>query len=274
MAKATKKNSSAVVVEPGQKIRLRDIDPDATGSCDSKEESLERLAQLNERSRELQEAFYAEHRQSLLIVLQAMDTGGKDGALKSMIAGFNPIGVRINSFKKPTPEELDHDFLWRVHECVPAKSYVGIWNRSHYEDVLIVRVHGWIDKNVCQQRYEDINNFEQMLSRNGVTILKFYLHISKDEQRERLEARLEDPTKHWKFNPADLEERKLWDEYQKAYEDAINHCSTPHAPWIIVPANRKWARNLALAETIVATLESLKPQYPQAGFDPQSIVIE
>jgi len=272
--KATPKKSAAVVVEPGTKIHLRDIDPDATGSCGSKEESLERLKALQERSRELQEAFYAERGRSLLIVLQAMDTGGKDGALKSMMAGFNPIGVRINSFKAPTQEELAHDFLWRVHQCVPAKGMIGVWNRSHYEDVLIVRVHQLIAEKAWRQRYEDINNFEQMLARNGVTILKFYLHISKDEQKKRLQARLDDPTKHWKFNVGDLAERKLWDDYQEAYEDAINECSTAHAPWIIVPANRKWARNLVLAETIVATLESLKPQYPEADFDPKTISID
>ena len=263
-----------VEVHPGKKVRLRDVDPGATGEYSSKEETLDRLHQLRERLSTLQEALYAESRRSVLIVLQAMDTGGKDGALKSLMTGINPAGVRVTSFKAPSSEELAHDFLWRVHQHVPPKGMIGVWNRSHYEDVLIVRVHQLVSRKVWQTRYEDINDFERLLTNNGVTLLKFYLHISKEEQKDRLQARLDNPDKHWKFNPGDLEERKLWDDYQRAYEDAINNCSTAHAPWMVVPANKKWARNIALAEAVVAALEKMKPQYPKADFDPQNIVID
>jgi PPK2 family polyphosphate:nucleotide phosphotransferase len=263
-----------IVVRPGKKVRLRDVDPDASGEYSSKEETLERLQQLRERLNTLQEALYAEGRRSVLIVLQAMDTGGKDGALKSLMTGINPAGVRVTSFKAPSSEDLAHDFLWRIHQHVPPKGMIGVWNRSHYEDVLIARVRNLVAKKVWKTRYEDINHFEQLLTHNGVTVLKFYLHISKDEQKERLQARLDNPDKHWKFNPGDLEERKLWDDYQHAYEDAINNCSTEHAPWMIVPANRKWARNITLAEAVVTALEELDPRYPKVEFDPASIVIE
>ncbi|HEX8236630.1 MAG TPA: polyphosphate kinase 2 family protein [Abditibacteriaceae bacterium] len=266
--------SSLVTVRPGTKIRLRDIDPDATGGYSSKDETLERLGALRERLSALQEALYAEDKRSLLIVLQAMDTGGKDGALKSIMTGVNPAGVQVTSFKAPSTDELSHDFLWRVHKAVPPKGIIGVWNRSHYEDVLIVRVHKMVEKKVWQARYDDINNFEQMLTRNGVTILKFFLHISKDEQKERLQARLDNPEKNWKFNPGDLKERALWDDYQDALDDALNKCSTEHAPWTVVPANKKWARNINLAEAVVEALEKMKPQYPKADFDPKSIVID
>jgi PPK2 family polyphosphate:nucleotide phosphotransferase len=266
--------SSLVKVRPGTKIRLRDIDPDNTGGYASKDETLQCLDKLRERLSTLQEALYAEDQRSLLIVLQAMDTGGKDGALKSIMTGINPAGVQVTSFKAPSSEELSHDFLWRVHKAVPDKGIIGVWNRSHYEDVLIVRVHKLVEKKVWQARYEDINNFEAMLARNGVTLLKFFLHISKDEQKERLQARLDNPEKNWKFNPGDLKERALWDDYQDAFEDALNKCSTEHAPWTVVPANKKWARNIALAEAVVEALETMKPQYPKANFDPKSIVID
>ncbi|MBV9866658.1 MAG: polyphosphate kinase 2 family protein [Abitibacteriaceae bacterium] len=266
--------SSIVVAKPGKKIRLRDIDPDDTGDYAAKEDSLEPLGKLHQKLETLQQALYAEHKHSLLIVLQAMDTGGKDGATKSLMLGVNPTGVNITSFKAPTAAELDHDFLWRVHQHVPGKGVIGIWNRSHYEDVLIVRVHKLIEKKAWQRRYEDINNFEQMLMDNGVTILKFFLHISKDEQKKRLQARLEDPEKIWKFNLGDLDERKLWDDYQEAYEDAINNCSTKHAPWRIVPANHKWSRNSALAAAVVETLEEMKPKYPKPTFDLKKVVID
>jgi PPK2 family polyphosphate:nucleotide phosphotransferase len=266
--------SSIVTVRPGAKVRLRDIDPDATGGYSSKEETLERLNVLRQRLSTLQEALYAEDKRSVLIVLQAMDTGGKDGALKSLLTGVNPAGVQVTSFKTPSSQELEHDFLWRVHKAAPPKGIIGVWNRSHYEDVLIVRVHNIVEKKVWQARYEDINNFEQLLTRNGVTVLKFFLHISKQEQKERLQARLDKPDKNWKFNVGDLKERALWDDYQAAFEDAINKCSTAHAPWLVVPANHKWARNIALAEAVVAALEKMKPQYPKPDFDPKSIVID
>ena len=267
------KKTSLIRVASGDKIKLRDIDTRACGDYE-KEAAESHLEALRARLFTLQEALYAEDKRSVLIVLQAMDTGGKDGAIKGLMQGVNPAGVQVTSFKAPSSEELDHDFLWRVHQASPPRGTIGVWNRSHYEDVLIVRIHKLVEKAVWQQRYDDINNFEKVLSNNGVTILKFFLHISKDEQKERLQARLDDPEKLWKFNPGDLKERALWDDYQKAYEDAINHCSTDHAPWHIIPADRKWARNIALAQAVVEKLEAMKPQFPQATFDPKTIVIE
>lgn len=263
-----------VKVAPGKKIRLKNIDAGDTGGYKGKGETLERLGQLQEQLRELQERLYAEDKRSLLLVFQAMDTGGKDGAVKSLLTGINPAGVQVTSFKAPSTEELDHDFLWRVHQKVPARGLIGVWNRSHYEDVLIVRVRKMVEKQVWKSRYAQINAFEELLAANGVTILKFFLHISKDEQKERLQARLDDPSKQWKFNEGDLAERALWDDYQSAYEDAINECSTAHAPWHVVPANHKWARNIAVAEAVVEALEALKPQYPKVALDVEKIVIK
>jgi len=268
------KKTGIVVASPAKKIRLRDISPDDTGEVKDKIEARERLPKLHERLAELQAALYAENKRSLLIVFQAMDTGGKDGALRSLLTGVDPAGLQVTSFKAPTSTELEHDFLWRIHAATPAKGIIGVWNRSHYEDVLIVRVHDLVKKDIWRARYEHINNFEKMLAGSGVTILKFFFHISKDEQKERLQARLDDPKKNWKFNAGDLKERKLWNDYQKAYEDAINECSTQVAPWRIVPANHKWARDVAVSEEVVKTLEAMNPQYPKADFDPKSIVIE
>ena len=229
---------------------------------------------MRARLAELQQALYAEHKRSLLIVIQAMDTGGKDGAIKKICSGLDPNGVQLTNFKYPSAEEWDHDFLWRIHHAAPRKGSIGIWNRSHYEDVLVPRVHKQISEQVWRDRCEDINAFERLLSRNGVTLLKFFLHISKDEQKERLEARLRDPQKLWKFNTGDLKERALWDDYQLAYESVINACATDYAPWLIVPADRKWARNLTMLEAVVGALERMDPQYPPAEFDPKKIVIE
>ena len=263
-----------IEVKPGEKVRLQKIAANDTGDYKNKEESFERLAELQKRLGELQERLYAEDKRSLLLIFQAMDTGGKDGAVKSLLTGINPVGVQVTPFKAPTWEELDHDYLWRVHQKVPGRGLIGVWNRSHYEDVLIVRVRGLIDKETAQARYEQINNFEKMLAENGLAILKFFLHISKEEQKERLQARLDDPEKHWKFNEGDLKERALWDDYQKAYEDVLNHCSTAHAPWHLVPADKKWARNIAVAEAVVAALEKMNPQFPKVEIDPSKIVIE
>jgi PPK2 family polyphosphate:nucleotide phosphotransferase len=222
----------------------------------------------------LQEALFAEHERSLLIVVQAMDTGGKDGAIKNLCHGLDPNGVQLTNFKYPTAEERDHDFLWRVHKAAPRKGAVGVWNRSHYEDVLVPLVHGEITREAWRDRCDDIKAFEKLLTNNGVTILKFFLHISKEEQKCRLEARLKEPNKLWKFNPGDLAERKLWDDYQRAYEDVINTCSTKYAPWLIIPADRKWMRNLVMLETVVATLKKMKPKYPAPAIDPKEIEIE
>ncbi|HEX9996399.1 MAG TPA: polyphosphate kinase 2 family protein [Abditibacterium sp.] len=261
-------------VQPGKKVSLKDIDSSSKGDFSEKSETLERLKVLHERLVELQQRLYAENKQSLLIIFQAMDTGGKDGAAKSLLTGIDPAGIAVTSFKVPTAQELAHDFLWRIHAAAPARGLIGVWNRSHYEDVLVPRVHNWIDKKTCEARYSHINDFEQLLSENGTTIVKFFLHISKDEQKERLQARLNDPAKHWKFNAGDLKERAKWDDYQTAYEDAINATSTEIAPWHIVPANSKWARNIAIAETVTAAFEAMDPQFPTPDFDPKSIVID
>ena len=265
---------SIFTVKPKQNIKLKDIDPDDTGKFKQKQEAKELLEQNIERMAELQNILYAEGKHALLIVLQALDAGGKDGTIRSIMSGVNPQGVRVTSFKRPTEEELAHDFLWRIHKAVPRRGMIGIFNRSHYEDVLVVRVHDLVSKSVWQKRYQHINNFERLLADNSVTILKFYLHISKEEQKERLQARLDTPHKRWKFDPRDLDERKLWADYMEAFEAALSKCSTAYAPWHIVPANKKWYRNLIISEKIVETLEGLKLKYPEppAGLD--GIVIE
>jgi len=265
--------SAIVTVSPGKKIKLSKIDPDDTGGSD-KEKAGQRFSELREKISELQQILSAEHRRSLLLVFQAMDTGGKDGAIKDLCAGLNPAGLEVKSFKAPSSEELDHDFLWRAHKAAPARGMIGIWNRSHYEDVLIVRVHKLVPKKVWKARYDQINRFEEILTESGITIVKFMLHISKDEQKKRLQARLERPDKWWKFSVGDIKERALWSDYQKVYEDAINRCSTKRAPWHVVPANHKWARNLAIAEVVLCTLQEMDPRYPRISFDPKIIKIE
>ncbi len=222
----------------------------------------------------LQDILYAEGKHALLIVLQATDTGGKDSTIRKIFGPVDPLGIRATSFKAPSSLELSHDYLWRVHQAVPPKGTIGIFNRSHYEDVLIVKVRELAPKETIDLRYDQINAFERHLAENDVTILKFYLHISKDEQKERLQARLEDPAKHWKFNPGDLDERALWDDYQNAYEIALSRCSTPKAPWFVIPADRKWYRNAVIARIIRCTLEGLDLRYPEppAGLDQIKIV--
>ena len=264
--------TALVTARPGKKVRLSKIDPDDTGGL-GKKEALDRTNKLREQLCKWQEIFYAENQCSLLIVFQAMDTGGKDGSVKSLCLGVNPVGLQITSFKAPTSNELEHDFLWRIHKATPAKGMIGIWNRSHYEEVLVVRVHKLVEKNVWKARYDQINRFEKTLSETGTRILKFMLHISKREQKERLQARLDDPEKRWKFNPGDLKERALWDDYQQAYEDAINNCTTGHAPWHIVPANHKWARNFFIVDHVVRVLKDMEPRYPKLSFDPKTIEI-
>lgn len=269
----SRKIKGIVLVQPGDEIRLAEIDPAETGGH-SKGEALAKIDRLRERLAELQEALYAEHQRSLLIVIQAMDTGGKDGAIKNLCLGLDPNGVQLTNFKYPTAEERDHDFLWRVHKTTPRKGAIGLWNRSHYEDVLVPLVHGEITSKVWRERCGDINAFEKLLGHNGVTILKFFLHISKAEQKCRLEARLREPDKLWKFNPGDLKERSLWQDYQRAYEDVINSCTAPHAPWHIVPADRKWMRNLVMLQVVVATLEKLNPKYPAPAINPKDLKID
>ena len=262
-------------VEPGSGVDLSQWDPnDKSAFPVKKKEGREQLLKLNEQLEALQELLYAEHRHNALIVLQGMDTSGKDGVIRNVFEGVNPQGVRVAGFKKPTPRELDHDFLWRVHQQVPGQGEIVIFNRSHYEDVLVVRVHQLAPEEVWSKRYDHINDFERMLADEGTTILKFFLYIDREEQKDRLQSRLDEPNKHWKFNPADLEERKLWPEYIKAYEDAISRTSTEWAPWYIIPANRKWYRNLVVGTVIVETLEGLKMRYPEPEFDPAGIRID
>jgi len=227
--------------------------------------------------KELQEKLFAEHGQSLLIVLQAMDTGGKDSTLRKLTGKLNPQGCTVTGFKAPGSEALAHDFLWRVHGRAPKTGHIGIFNRSHYEDVLVVGVHGLAPAPLIEQRYGHINDFERLLADHGTRVVKFMLHISKDYQLERLRRRLRRPDKHWKFNPADLEERKLWDDYMRAYEIMLLRCSTDYAPWYVVPAERRWFRNLVVTQVVLDTLQAMAPAYPPAAFNvadypPESLV--
>ena len=238
-------------------------DPSATPGLDGKSAAAEQLARNLERLAELQYRFYAEGKRSLLIVLQAMDAGGKDGTIRHVMGALNPQSCRVTSFKVPSAEERAHDFLWRIHQAVPGKGEIGIFNRSHYEDVLIVRVHQLVPPALWAARYDQINRFERHLADNGTTILKFFLHISKDEQRARLQARLDDPAKKWKITAADVAERRFWNDYTAAYEEALSRCSTAWAPWFVIPANKKWFRNLAVSAILVEALEKLNPQFPK-----------
>ena len=250
-------------VDGSNPIDLASVDPSGTGDWTSKAAARDALKSERDRIVALQERLYAEGRQSLLVVFQATDTGGKDGAIKKVFRGVNPQGCRVWNFGVPTEEELNHDFLWRYHYRTPGKGMIGVFNRSHYEDVLVVRVKGLAPPKVWEGRYEEIREFEELLARNGTRILKFFLHISRDEQRERLQARLDDPEKHWKFRVGDLDDRARWDDYQAAFQDAVNKCATPEAPWFVVPANRKWYRDVAVARTVADALEEMNPQWPQ-----------
>jgi PPK2 family polyphosphate:nucleotide phosphotransferase len=253
------------LVEPGKWVHLKDWDPDDTsGFPGDKSDARKIVERLNQKLSGLQEVLYAEHKHRLLVVLQAMDTAGKDGTISSVFDGVNPQGVKVASFKVPTPIELDHDYLWRVHPHVPGKGEIVIFNRSHYENVLVIRVHKLDPKEVWKKRFAQINDFEKMLAEEGVTILKFYLNIDSEEQRKRLLARLDDPNKHWKFNPGDIDERKLWSEYMKAYEEAISRTSQKYAPWYIIPANKKWYRTWVISSILVDTLEKMDLKYPAA----------
>lgn len=251
-------------VKPGARLDLNKVDAgDKSLLKGGKTKAKATLESLRAKLETLQSVFYASGKHKLLIVLQAMDTAGKDSTIRMVFDGMNPQGVKVANFKAPTPEELAHDFLWRVHAKTPANGEIVIFNRSHYEDVLITRVNGWIDAPTAEMRYRAINDFEQLLANNGTTILKFYLHISKDEQRQRLIERQQDPTKHWKFNPADLKTRAQWDDYMAAYSQAIAATSTEIAPWYVVPANSKLQRNLIVSTAICDTLESMKLTYPE-----------
>ena len=261
-------------VEPGSQVDLAEIDPGSTDAFKGGKKDAEKVfPKLNARLEEMQELLWAEHRHKVLIVLQGTDTSGKDGTIRHVFEGVNPTGVRVASFKAPSPEELEHDFLWRVHPKVPGCGEMVIFNRSHYEDVLVVRVHHLASETVWRKRYDQINDFERLLAETGTTILKFFLHISKDEQKERLQARIDDPAKRWKFRKGDLADRERWDDYQAAYEDALSKTSTEHAPWYVVPSDRNWYRNLVIATILDEALKGLGLKQPEAAEDLSGVVI-
>lgn len=250
-------------LKPGKKVKLAELSTRGKDFHKDREEAEEEFGELKKELAELQERLYAEAKQKVLVVFQAMDTGGKDSTIRNVFSGVNPQGVQVSSFKEPTKEELAHDFLWRIHQRVPASGYIGIFNRSHYEDVIVVRVANIFPESVWRPRYEQINHFEHLLSTSGTRVLKFYLHISEDEQKQRLKDRLEDPRKNWKFSAEDLAKRKEWKEYMEVYEDVFAHCTTDEAAWYVIPADQKWYRNLAIARVVVSTLKEMDPQWPK-----------
>ena len=260
-------------LKPGRPVRLGELPTSGREFHDDKESAVAEFRTLRDELAELQRRLYAEGKHSVLVVFQAVDAGGKDGAIGKVFRDVHPQGVRVHAFKKPTEEELAHDFLWRVHRVVPAKGTIGVFNRSHYEDVLVVRVHNLVPESVWRPRYEHINAFEKMLHDAGTTILKFFLHISKEEQKERFQGRLDNPDKQWKFAFEDLEKRQLWDAYMAAYEEVLNQCTTPWAAWHVIPADQKWYRNLAISRVIVQALKELKPQYSPFQGDLSNVVI-
>lgn len=269
-------NHEQFLVPPGKKIRLEDYDPAFTGNFESKADSAGKLEKDIKRLAKYQDVLYAQNNYALLIILQAMDTAGKDGTIKHVMSGVNPMGTQVHSFKAPSVEELDHDFLWRASKALPERGRIGIFNRSYYEEVLVVRVHkqilelqklppASITGSIWKDRFNTINDFEQYLVRNGIVILKFFLHLSKQEQKRRLLARIDTPEKNWKFSLADAKERAYWDDYMTAYEDAINHTSTKWAPWHIIPADNKWFTRAVVADVIADKLKSLGLEYPEVS---------
>jgi PPK2 family polyphosphate:nucleotide phosphotransferase len=249
-------------VDGAAKFKLSRFAPDDTHGVSKTHAEKAMRAQV-EKLAALHDLLYAEHKRSLLIVLQGMDAAGKDGTIKHVMSGVNPQGCSVTPFKQPGPLDLDHDFLWRIHAAVPPRGSIGIFNRSHYEDVLIARVHDLVPPTVWKRRYREINDFERMLTDNNVCILKFFLHMSREEQHLRFDERMADPRKNWKASPADFKERQYWDQYQRAYRDAIEKCATKEAPWYVIPSDHKWFRNFAVAEIVVQTLESFKMRYPK-----------
>ena len=258
----------------GQKIYLNFTPADGKKFHKNRDKAEKEFKKLRKEFRDLQARFYAENKHKLLLVFQAMDAGGKDGTIRAVTQGVNPQGVRVTSFKAPSTIERAHDFLWRVHMAVPAKGMIGIFNRSHYEDVLIVRVDNLVPESVWRPRYDHINNFEKMLTDSGTIILKFYLHISKEEQRERFQERIDLPEKNWKFSFEDLEKRKQWDDYMLAFEEMMQNTSTVYAPWYVIPSNQNWYRNLAITHVIVDTLRQLNPQFPPPEGDVSGVIVK
>jgi PPK2 family polyphosphate:nucleotide phosphotransferase len=264
------------LVKPGEKVDLKKIDSGEFFLFDKvgKDDSSKAFDKLQDELQELQKVLYAQNKHRILLVLQAMDTGGKDGCVKHVFSRIDPQGIHVRSFKKPSEEELARDFLWRVHSKVPRSGEMVIFNRSHYEDVIAVKVKKLFPEKIWKQRYNHIVDFERMLAEEGTTIVKIYLHISKDEQKRRIVSRLENPNKHWKFNPDDLKDRVLWEDFMKTYEDLLSKTSTEHAPWYVVPANRKWYRNLVVARIMVDTMRKLNMKLPRVDWDPTKIVVE
>lgn len=261
-------------LEPDKPVDLAKIPTRADQFHQDRDEAEAEFRALRDELIELQRRLYAEDKHKVLIILQAMDAGGKDGTIRNVFRGVNPQGVRVTSFKVPSKLELAHDFLWRVHNVVPPRGLIGVFNRSHYEDVLVVRVHNIVPESVWRPRYEHINNFEKLLAETGTKIIKFYLHISKEEQRERFQSRLDEPEKNWKFSLEDLEKRKLWGDYMAAFEEMLFQTTTPWAPWYVIPADQKWYRNLAITSVIVQTIKELDPQYPRSEQDLSGIIVE
>jgi PPK2 family polyphosphate:nucleotide phosphotransferase len=266
--------SKQLAVTPGTKVKLSKYDAGDTLGWDKGHKTKTTLAKTIERLDQLQYLLYAEHKHAVLVVLQGPDAAGKDGTIRHVMAGINPQGCLVTAFKKPTPEEESHDYLWRIHKAVPPIGDIGIFNRSHYEDVLVVRVHDLVPKDVWSKRYDQINNFEQMLAENHVRVLKFFLHISKDEQKERFQGRIDDKDRRWKISEADFAERRFWDDYTKAYEEVLSRCSTSVAPWYVIPSNKKWFRNLAVSHIIVETLEDMRMKFPPATVDVSKIKLK
>ncbi|MBC7768545.1 MAG: polyphosphate kinase 2 family protein [Phycisphaerales bacterium] len=263
-----------VLVEAGAKSALSQRDPLREDLFPDKDEAKALLATCAEAIDALQDRLYAEQKRSLLVILQGIDTSGKDGTVRGVFNACGPLGVNVTAFGQPNELELKHDYLWRVHQATPRRGLIAIFNRSHYEDVLVVKVKGLAPAAAIERRYAQINAFEHHLTENGVTIVKFMLHISKDEQRKRLQKRLDDPAKHWKFNPGDLEDRALWDDFAAAYETVLDRCSTEHAPWRVIPADKKWRRNAIIASVVRGVLEEMDPQYPAMSWKPEDFAIE
>jgi PPK2 family polyphosphate:nucleotide phosphotransferase len=267
------KLSKLFAVTPGKKVHLSETPTNFTAGYKHKKAAAGALAESVQRLDELQYLLYAEHKRALLVVLQGMDASGKDGTIRHVMSGINPQGCRVTAFKEPTSEELSHDYLWRIHKAVPPRGTIGLFNRSHYEDVLVVRVQNLVPKAVWSRRYEQINEFEHSLRESGVHILKFFLHISPEEQLARFRERLKDPRKQWKISPEDFKQRRFWKEYAAAYEDALTLCSTEWAPWHVIPSDHKWFRNLAVARIITETLEGLDMKLPKPSFDVSKIKV-
>ncbi|MCY4492185.1 MAG: polyphosphate kinase 2 family protein [Thaumarchaeota archaeon] len=256
-------NIEKFIIKPGSKVNLKKFDTSYNGKL-QKEEAKSELEIIHQKMSDMQYKIHAEKKQALLIVLQAMDAGGKDGTIRDVMYGFNPQGCKVKSFRAPNDVEINHDYLWRVHMVIPARGEIGILNRSHYGDVLVVRVHNLVPPKQWSKRYEHINNFEKMLTDEGVRVLKLFLHISKEEQRKRLYKRLENPLKHWKVDEADFEERKFWNDYVKAHEQMLEKCSKPWSPWYVIPGDKKWYRNLLVGQIITKTLEDMNPKMPKS----------